>query len=51
LSGATTVNVVLANGANLRTTPTAGATIRARGLVFVNGTAYTLVAVRDDDNH
>jgi len=51
LSGATTVQVMFANGANLQTTPTAGATIRVRGLVFVNGTAYTMVAVRDDDNH
>jgi hypothetical protein len=42
---------MFANGANLQTTPTAGATIRVRGLVFVNGTAYTMVAVRDDDNH
>ena len=51
LSGATTVPVILANGANLITTPTAGATIRVRGLVFFNGTTYTMVAVRGDDNH
>lgn len=51
LSGATTVQVMLVNGGDMRTTPAAGATIRVRGLVFVNGTTYTMVAVRDDDNH
>jgi len=51
LSGATTVPVTFANGATLKTTPVAGATIRVRGLVFVNGTAYSMIAVRDDDNH
>jgi hypothetical protein len=29
----------------------AGATIRARGLVFFNAGVYTMIAVRDDDNH
>jgi hypothetical protein len=51
LSGATTVSVTFANGADMQTPPTAGATIRVRGLVFVNGTTYTMIAVRDDDNH
>ena len=51
LSGATSVPVTFANGADLRTTPAPGATIRVRGLVFVNGTTYTMIAVRDDDNH
>jgi hypothetical protein len=51
LSGATSVAVTFANGATLKTTPVAGATIRARGLVFVNGTTYSMIAVRDDDNH
>jgi len=51
LSGATTVQVMFANGANLQTTPTAGNTIRVRGLVFVNGTTYTMIAVRGDDNN
>ena len=51
LSGATTVQVMLMSGGDMRTTPAAGATIRVRGLVFVNGTTYTMVAVRDDDNH
>ncbi|HWY71614.1 MAG TPA: DUF5666 domain-containing protein [Terriglobales bacterium] len=51
LSGATSVPVILANGATLETTPSAGASIRVRGLVFFNGTTYTMVAVRGDDNH
>lgn len=51
LSGVTTVQVMLVNGGDMRTTPATGATIRVRGLVFVNGTTYTMVAVRDDDNH
>jgi len=51
LSGATTVPVTFASGANLEMTPVVGATIRVRGLVFVNGTAYSMIAVRDDDNH
>ncbi len=51
LSGATSVPVTFANGATLLSTPVAGATIRVRGLVFVNGTAYSMIAVRDDDNH
>jgi len=51
LSGATSVAVTFANGATLKTTPVAGATIRARGLVFFNGGVYSMIAVRDDDNH
>jgi hypothetical protein len=51
LSGATSVAVTFANGATLKTTPVAGATIRARGLVFFNAGVYSMVAVRDDDNH
>jgi hypothetical protein len=50
LSGVTTVTVTFASGANLKTTPAAGASIRVRGLVFVNGTAYSMIAVLDDDN-
>jgi predicted small secreted protein len=51
LSGATSVPVTFANGATLKTTPVAGATIRVRGLVFFNAGAYSMIAVRDDDNH
>jgi hypothetical protein len=51
LSGATTVPVTFANGANIKTVPTAGSTIRVRGLVFFNAGAYSMIAVRSDDNH
>jgi hypothetical protein len=51
LSGATSIPITFANGATLKTTPTAGATIRVRGLVFFNAGAYSMIAVRDDDNH
>ncbi|HEY2359834.1 MAG TPA: DUF5666 domain-containing protein [Candidatus Angelobacter sp.] len=51
LSGATSVAVTFANGATLKTTPVAGTTIRARGLVFFNAGTYSMIAVRDDDNH
>jgi Domain of unknown function (DUF5666) len=51
LSGATSVAVTFANGATLKTPPVAGATIRARGLVFFNAGVYSMIAVRDDDNH
>jgi len=44
------VPVTFASGATLKITPTAGATIRVRGLLFFNGTAYSMIAVRDDDN-
>jgi hypothetical protein len=51
LSGVSTVPVTFANGATLNMTPVAGTLIRVRGLVFVNGTAYSMIAVMDDDNH
>jgi hypothetical protein len=50
LSGATTVPVTFANGATLKVTPSPGAAIRVRGLVFVNGSAYSMIAVHDDGN-
>ncbi len=51
LSGVPSVPVTFANGATLKTTPIAGATIRVRGLVFFNAGAYSMIAVLDDDNH
>ena len=51
LSGATTVPVTFANGAMLKATPTPGMQIRVRGLVFFDGTAYSMIAVLDDDNN
>jgi hypothetical protein len=51
LSGVTSVPVTFANGATLKVTPTAGATIRVRGLLFFNAGSYSMIAVLDDDNH
>jgi hypothetical protein len=51
LSGATTVPVTIVSGTNLKVTPTAGATVRVRGLVFCNAGAYSMIAVRVDDGH
>jgi Domain of unknown function (DUF5666) len=51
LSGATTVPVTFANGATLKVTPTPGMSIRVRGLVFFDGTNYSMIAVLDDDNN
>jgi hypothetical protein len=51
LSGTTSIPVTFANGATLKATPTAGATIRVRGLVFFNAGSYSIIAVLDDDNN
>jgi hypothetical protein len=51
LSGVTSLPVTFANGASLKVTPAPGMNIRVRGLVFVNGTAYSMIAVLDDDNN
>ncbi len=51
LSGVTSVPVTIVNGTNLQVTPTAGAAIRVRGLVFFNAGAYTMVATRVDNNN
>jgi Domain of unknown function (DUF5666) len=51
LSGVTSLPVTFANGASLKVTPTPGMNIRVRGLVFVNGAAYSMIAVLDDDNN
>ena len=50
LSGATSVAVTFASGANEVMVPANGSTIRVRGLVFVNGTAYSMIAARSDNN-
>jgi len=51
LSGATSVAVTIASGANVKVTPANNATVRVRGLVFFDGTAYTMTAVRVDNNN
>ncbi|HET6842274.1 MAG TPA: DUF5666 domain-containing protein [Candidatus Angelobacter sp.] len=50
LTGQTSIPVLILNGTKQKVTPTAGATIRVRGLVFVNAGSYTMVAIRIDDN-
>jgi hypothetical protein len=50
LSGATSVAVTFASGSDEVTTPMNGSTIRVRGLVFVNGTTYSMIAVRSDND-
>jgi hypothetical protein len=49
-AGAVTVTVTVANGANLKVTPADSATVRVRGLVFFDGTNYTMSATRVDNN-
>lgn len=51
LSGTTTVSVSIVSGTQLKVTPANAATVRVRGLVFVNGTAYSMVAARVDNNN
>lgn len=51
LSGATSVQVNIVNGTNLQATPTAGATVRVRGLVFFNAGTYTVFATHVDNNN
>ena len=50
LSGATSVVVTVPSGANLKVNPTAGTTVRVRGLVFFNAGTYSAIAVRVDNN-
>jgi hypothetical protein len=50
LSKATSVAVTFASGSKQVVPPTNGATIRVRGLVFVSGTTYSMIAVRTDGN-
>ena len=50
LSGVTSLPVTVPGGATLKTTPSAGASVLVRGLVFVNGTTYSMIATRGEDN-
>jgi Domain of unknown function (DUF5666)/Domain of unknown function (DUF4382) len=50
LSGATTVSVIVLSGGEDEVPLTNGATVRIRGLVFFDGTKYTLVAAHTDNN-
>jgi hypothetical protein len=51
LSGQTTVAVSIVSGTQLKVTPANAATVRVRGLVFVNAGSYTMVAARVDNNN
>ena len=50
LSGATSVAVSIVSGTNLQVTPANSATVRVRGLVFFDGTSYTMTATKVDNN-
>jgi hypothetical protein len=50
LSGATTVSVIVLSGGEDEVPLMNGATVRIRGLVFFDGTNYTLVAAHADNN-
>jgi hypothetical protein len=50
LSGTTSLTVTLASGADMKTSLLDGATVRVRGLVFFDGTTYSMTAARVDDN-
>ena len=51
LTGQTSIAVTIVNGTKEKVTPMAGATVRVRGLVFVNAGTYTMIAARIDDNN
>ncbi len=51
LTGQTSIVVTIVNGVDQKVPPTAGATVRVRGLVFVNAGAYSMVAARIDGNN
>jgi len=50
LSSATTVSVIVLSGGEDQVPLTNGATVRIRGLLFFDGTNYTLVAAHTDNN-
>jgi Tfp pilus assembly protein FimT len=51
LSGVSTVSVTMLGNADEAAPLMNGATVRVRGLVFVNGTTYSMIGARDDDNN
>lgn len=53
LSGQTSIPVSIVNGTKIKSGASlaAGATVRVRGLVFVNGSAYSAIAARIDNNN
>src|SRR5215510_11791946 len=50
LTGQTSIAVTIVSGTEQKVTPTAGATVRVRGLIFVNAGTYSMIAARIDNN-
>lgn len=50
LSGVTSLAVTVPGGVTLKTAPAANAPMLVRGLVFVNGATYTMIATRGESN-
>ena len=50
LTGQTSIAVTIVSGTELDVTPAAGATVRVRGLIFVNAGTYTMIAARIDND-
>jgi len=51
LTGQTSIAVTIVSGTEQKVTPSAGATVRVRGLVFVNAGTYSMIAARIDNNN
>jgi hypothetical protein len=51
LTGQSSVAMTIVSGTVQKVTPVAGATVRVRGLVFVNGGVYTMIAARIDNHN
>ena len=50
LTGQTSIAVTIVSGTEQKVSPTAGATVRVRGLIFVNAGTYSMIAARIDNN-
>jgi len=51
LTGQTSIAVTIVSGTEQKVTPSAGSTVRVRGLVFVNAGTYSMIAARIDNNN
>ena len=51
LTGQTSIAVSIVSGTEQKVTPSAGGTVRVRGLIFVNGGTYTMISTRIDNNN
>ena len=50
LTGQTSIAVSIVSGTEQRVTPSAGGTVRVRGLIFVNGGTYSMISTRIDSD-